>query len=279
VVAEIFIDGQTGVTVGQDFSLLSLLIIEPSRAQAQIIIGRLRGLGVQQLHHVRTGAEALAQIVAGDVPDLVLCAMYLPDMTGTDIIMHLRAELSTADVLFALHSSERAPRFLEPIRQAGVLSILKKPTTADMLQQLLRTVIELRTTENLRFRGYLDELKVLIVDDSRTARQFMRRVLESFGLEQFAESVDGEEAARLLSKESFDLIVTDLNMPNMDGIQLVEFIRNHSLRPEVPVVMVTSEQDPKRRGEAMASGISALCEKPFHPTLVRELLEGLLDAH
>jgi two-component system chemotaxis response regulator CheY len=166
---------------------------------------------------------------------------------------------------------------------------LKKPATADMLQQLLRTVIELRTTEDLRFRGYLDELKVLIVDDSRTARQFMRRVLESCGLERFAESVDGEEAARLLSKETFDLIVTDLNMPNMDGIQLVEFIRNHnhshshshshSLRPGVPVVMVTSEQDPERRGEAMASGISARCEKPFHPALVRELLEGLLDAH
>jgi two-component system chemotaxis response regulator CheY len=122
VVAEIFTDGQTGVTVGQDFSSLSLLIIEPSRAQAQIIIGRLRGLGVQQLHHVRTGAEALAQIVAGDVPELVLCAMYLPDMTGTDIIMHLRTELSTADVLFALHSSERPGIWSRSGRQGSSLS-------------------------------------------------------------------------------------------------------------------------------------------------------------
>ena len=136
---------------------------------------------------------------------------------------------------------------------------------------------EILRVDDLDFAGYLDEIRVLLVDDSRTARRFIRRILESLGLERFEEVDDGAKALSLLEEESFDLVVTDLNMPHMDGMELTRRARVQGLRPEVPIIMVTSEQNQKRRAQAMEAGLSALIDKPFEPGLVRNLLEELLD--
>ena len=117
---------------------------------------------------------------------------------------------------------------------------------------------------------------VLVVDDSFTARNHIKRVLSNMGIERITEAKNGKEAVAILADQFFDLIVTDFNMPEMDGRQLVEHIRSHSNQSSIPVLMVSSESDDNRLAAVQQAGVSAICDKPFEPETVRELLLKML---
>ena len=95
------------------------------------------------------------------------------------------------------------------------------------------------------------------------------------GLEKFTEAENGKQAINCLDKHSFDLIVTDYNMPEMDGKDLVYYVRNKSRQSNIPIMMVTSETNKSRLAAVENSGVSAICDKPFEPKVVSRLLRQL----
>jgi two-component system chemotaxis response regulator CheY len=211
-------------------------------------------------------------------PDLVISALYLPDMSGTDLVHAMRRDDALEDTSFMLISSETRFRYLDPIRQAGAIAILPKPFSQDELKIALNTTLDFLDPGHLQLDNYDPEnIEVLIVDDSPLARKFIRRVLSTIGLERFSEAGDGIEAMELIADNFFDLIVTDYNMPRMDGRELVEHIRSGSSQASVPVLMVTSEQNENRLAAVQQAGISAVCDKPFEPESVRRLVEQALS--
>ena len=123
----------------------------------------------------------------------------------------------------------------------------------------------------------LDSLRVLLVDDSATARRHIRHVLENLGMQNFIEAENGREAVALLAETMVDLVVTDYNMPEMDGKELVEYIRTQSWQNSVPILMVTSEGNAGRLAAVEQAGVSAICDKPFEPRLVKRLIEQALS--
>lgn len=252
---------------------LAILIVEPSVPQEKIIEGYLLGFGLKRLDKVRDGADAL-RYMEQFRPDLVISAMYLPDMTGTDLISAMRSNRTLADIAFMLISSETDVRALEPIRQAGVMSILPKPFKPEQLRQALITTLDLlNPDEEFQTTYSPEELKVLIVDDSYTSRRYIRRVFGNLGIENITEAGNGKEAIKLLNEQFFDLIITDYNMPEMDGQELVNHIRNCSGQSTVPILMVTSESDSNRLAAVEKAGVSAICDKPFEPKMLKSLLE------
>ena len=114
-------------------------------------------------------------------------------------------------------------------------------------------------------------MKVLVVDDSATMRKIIVRSLTASGVDETAQAGDGVEALRLFQEESFDLVLTDWNMPNKSGIELVRDIR--SLGSNVPVVMITTEAEKARVLEAVQAGISDYLVKPFTPDALQQKLE------
>jgi two-component system chemotaxis response regulator CheY len=78
-----------------------------------------------------------------------------------------------------------------------------------------------------------------------------------------------------MGEQTFDLVVTDYNMPEMNGFELVAFIRQQSGQPEVPVIMVTTEYDPQKLAEVYQLGVSAICNKSFDPELVQNIVQRL----
>jgi two-component system chemotaxis response regulator CheY len=176
-----------------------------------------------------------------------------------------------------LVSSETGIRYLGPLRQAGVIAILPKPFTNEQLQTSLLAAVDFLEPEPLDLKNYSpDQLKVLIVDDSFTSRHIIRQMLEKMGVEQFVEAENGRQAIQLIEQEFFDLIVTDYNMPEMDGEQLSQFIRTQSTQPGVPVLMVTSETDRSRLAGVAQSGVSAVFDKPFTVDTLRTTIQRLL---
>ena len=258
-------------------SELFVALVEPSQVQARVIQAELEQLGVRHVEHYASGTRAL-EAMADSPPDLVISAMHLPDITGTELVQRLRADERLREVAFMLVSSETGRRYLEPVRQAGVVAILPKPFRSEDLQRALRATLDLLNPDEIGDVGEieLEHLKVLVVDDSPTARRFVRRVLENLGLERFVEANNGREAAQRIDEELFDLVVTDYNMPEMDGAELTDYIRNKSGQATVPILMVTSESNDGRLSAVQQAGVSAICDKPFEPQTVRELLGRLL---
>ncbi len=90
-------------------------------------------------------------------------------------------------------------------------------------------------------------------------------------------AIDGKNALDYFAKEEFDLVITDLNMPVMDGNELIEHIRNESSHPYVPILMVTSEENEATLEHVQQAGVSAICDKPFEPDNVKQLLSNILN--
>ncbi len=255
---------------------LLVMLVEPSQTQQRIVQQRLAELGIQDSIVMENGTDALAEMLRLQ-PDLVISALYLPDMTGTELVYAMREEPQLQDTAFMLVSSETRIRYLEPIRQAGAIAILPKPFTNEELKVAISATVDFLAPDVIHLENYDPEsIKVLIVDDSALSRKHIRRVLSSMGLEQFTEAEDGVEAMALLRERYFDLVVTDYHMPNMDGKELVDQIRNSETQSSIPVLMVTSERDKSRLAAIQQAGVSAICDKPFEPGTLKRLIEQIL---
>jgi two-component system chemotaxis response regulator CheY len=255
---------------------LSITFVEPSATQARIIEGRLKELEVRKILYFPTATEAL-ESMRDFPPDLVISSMYMPDMTGTDLVQAMRAQPTLEAVPFMLISSESSFAMLDPIRQAGVIAILPKPFAGDDLQRALYATLEyVNPDENALEDINLDDLQVLVVDDSNLARKHIKRVLANLGIENITEATDGSEAVKIIEHRFFDLVVTDYNMPEMDGEKLTRHIRENSSQASIPILMVTSEGDQSRLSAVQQAGVSGICDKPFDTATVKQMVRNIL---
>lgn len=259
------------------FGNLVVFLVEPSAAQAKFIVAQLKSMGIEMVRGYDCGGDALRAMREAP-PDLVVSALYLPDMSGTELVGAMRRDAALAQVAFILISSETRPQALEPVRQLGVCGILPKPFTAAQLDTALATTLDfLGQDDELAGDVSGEDLRVLLVDDSPSARAFMRRVLENLGIEDFIEADNGRAAVDILAATMVDLVVTDYNMPEMDGQALVEYIRQQSWQNSVPILMVTSEANEGRLAAVQEAGVSGICDKPFEPRVLKRLLRHILD--
>ncbi|MFT7246957.1 MAG: two-component system chemotaxis response regulator CheY [Candidatus Azotimanducaceae bacterium] len=253
---------------------LSILLLEPSLTQRKIIAAKLRAAGNDNVELV-ADPDAAWRSMCALTPDLVMSSMYFDKGTGSELLERMRASDDLNEVPFMLISSENRFEKLDPVKQAGVMAILPKPFSVDDMRMALEATAEYMTDEDdALFDG--DGLKVLVVDDSVTARNHISRLLTNMGMENITLARDGLEAVKILEDNLFDIVITDFNMPEMDGERLTNYIRNHSSQSSIPILMVTSEENEARLDSVMKSGVSAICDKPFNATHVKNLLSQLL---
>jgi two-component system chemotaxis response regulator CheY len=114
--------------------------------------------------------------------------------------------------------------------------------------------------------------RILTVDDSKTMRDMVAFTLRKAGFD-VNEAEDGQKALTVLSGAKFDLIITDLNMPNMDGISLIKNVRANSTHRGVPILILTTEGDGTKKAEGKAAGATGWLVKPFSPDKLVELVQ------
>ena len=119
--------------------------------------------------------------------------------------------------------------------------------------------------------------KILIVDDSNTMRKIVTRSLRQAGLDfdEILEAGDGLEALAVLRKEKVDLVLSDINMPNMDGLAFLREKSADAALNGIPVVMITTEAGNDIIGEATALGALGSIKKPFTPDQIQETIGQL----
>jgi two-component system chemotaxis response regulator CheY len=120
--------------------------------------------------------------------------------------------------------------------------------------------------------------RILIVEDSATMRSLLASSLEDLDIPvKIVEAESGFEALRFLPREQFDLVVTDINMPDINGLELVSFIRNNERYADVPLVIVSTEGSDRDRDKGLGLGADAYLVKPFEPEMLRQVVIDLLS--
>jgi len=119
-------------------------------------------------------------------------------------------------------------------------------------------------------------MKVLVVDDSSTMRRIVVNMLAQSGYKNVAEAADGAEALKLSEARQFDCVLTDWNMPNMNGLELTKELRLRPSYAKVPIMMITTEGGKKDVIEALTSGVTAYIVKPFTPPIFKDKMAELL---
>ena len=120
--------------------------------------------------------------------------------------------------------------------------------------------------------------RILIVEDSATMRSLLAATLEELGDDvKVTEAASGFEALRLLPREDYDLVVTDINMPDINGLELVSFVKRNEKYSSIPLIIVSTEGSERDRDKGLGLGADAYLVKPFEPETLREVARDLLS--
>lgn len=120
-------------------------------------------------------------------------------------------------------------------------------------------------------------MKVLVVDDFATMRRIVKNVLKQIGFTNIVEADDGTTALAVLKKDKIDLVISDWNMPKMNGLDLLKAIKGDESLKNVPFLMVTAEAQKSAVVEAVQAGVDSYIVKPFTADTVKEKLAQIFD--
>lgn len=121
--------------------------------------------------------------------------------------------------------------------------------------------------------------RIIVADDSATARMFIKRCLQiiGFGDADIVEAADGKQALEAAKKEATDLLLTDLNMPVMDGETLVKWVKASPKLCEMPIIVITSAGNPAKEAQLLELGAHRVISKPVSPPVMMDALADFMD--
>ena len=119
---------------------------------------------------------------------------------------------------------------------------------------------------------------ILIADDSGTMRQVIKKVIGMSGVpvQEFHEAENGEKALKVLEESWIDVILSDINMPEMDGMEFLRRVKANDVYKNIPVIFVTTEASEARMAEARELGAAGYIKKPFLPEVIKDIINEVL---
>lgn len=118
---------------------------------------------------------------------------------------------------------------------------------------------------------------ILIVEDSATTRSLIKAVIEEVGDFNIVEAPTGFDALKLLPAQDFDLVVTDINMPDINGLELINFIKNNPRYGHIPLIIVSTERSEEDKKRGIALGATAYVTKPFKAPELQDIVRKILN--
>ena len=118
---------------------------------------------------------------------------------------------------------------------------------------------------------------VLIVEDSSTTRALIRAIIEEMGEFHTVEAGSGFDALKLLPTQEFDLVITDINMPDINGLELINFMKTNPKYSRLPLIIVSTERSEEDRQRGIALGALAYITKPFKAHELQEVIKQVIE--
>lgn len=245
-----------------------ILVVDDALTARALVCDTLAPLGC--LVDQARGFEDAAKLLQAHCYDLAILDLNMPGEGGDTLALSMTSGWlgkAAKRVPIVCYSAEPPAEALPRALRAGMQTLIPKIVAgSDLVDMLARYLCE----PTLEDEASWDGRRVLAIDDSAINRDLIQSLLESWGL-SVEQAADGEEALAILDERSFDLILTDLCMPAMGGIEMCRRLRAHPVndRQRIPVVALSARDDEQTRREAARAGIAGLVPKPLleRPTM------------
>ena len=259
-------------------SHIALLIVDDDEMASDILARRLRREDYQ-VDVVTNGKAALERMTVENF-DLVLLDYMMPEIAGDEVLRNIRRSAKMKDTSIIMLTAGNDKQSFQACMEAGADDYLLKPVNFPLLKtriwQLLR-MQKLAHRSASEDNAGLDGARVLIVDNEELNREVLERRLSRYGCH--TESViDGKKALEKLSASEYDLVLLDIHMPQMNGIDVLRLIRREERLKHLPVVMITARDEDAVQHECLIAGASDYITKPFNSIALRTRLQVCLKA-
>jgi CheY-like chemotaxis protein/HPt (histidine-containing phosphotransfer) domain-containing protein len=254
---------------------LSILVVDDNATNRLILMKQLAAWGAHA-EETKSGAEALERlrVAAGEPFGLVLMDLHMPEMDGVETAQRIKAESLLADAPLVLLSSVGAPEIAAAARAAGFAAALNKPVRQSTLFNTIIEVLGRPAAETQERRGRAAPvsrdprlgLRVLVAEDNVVNRKVAVRMLMRWGCHVDAVT-NGREALELLAALPYDLVLMDVQMPEMDGLEATAEIRRREAGTDrcIPVIAMTAHAMQGDRERFLAAGMDDYVAKPVKP--------------
>jgi CheY-like chemotaxis protein len=241
------------------------------------------------------GREGL-EVAARERPDLIILDYNMPVMNGVSMLQRLREDAELRRIPVIMLTTESSAENVATVARLGVRDYVTKPFNEELLLAKAARVVSLIAREQSRraddahdlestegpksteetaeetsnsSAASLQRASVLVVDDSRTMRLSMMRALNDLGFNNIKEAKNGRQALDLVLKEPFDLMLLDMEMPEMNGMEVLLALKNNPELDGLPVIVISGTDQIENAVKCIEAGAEDYLPKPFNPTLLR----------
>lgn len=231
---------------------------------------------VQVIAEASNGYEFL-NLILDNKPDIVFMDIEMPRLNGIDTTK-IALELHPDLIIIGL-SLYDSSEYINQMLKAGAKGyLLKTADNIEILERLLKySPDEIFLSKDITLTSNRKKnIKILIIDDYEISNYIVGHELQKIGY-QVKKAVSAKEAMIYLKNNTFDLIITDLNMPEVDGIELTKMIRKLREYRQTPVLMLTATTDKKVMDLAQEAGINGWLKKPFESQEAATMIDNILS--
>ena len=266
-----------------------ILSVDDSKA-VRMSLSRLFSAFACELCEAVNGQEGL-QVAERERPDLIILDYNMPVMDGVSMLQRLREDEELRRIPVIMLTTESSAENITTVARLGVRDYITKPFNEKLLLAKVARVVSLIAREQSRKAGDASDLvgqgpkhtkerpeatsiplqrtAVLVVDDSRTMRLSMIRALNDLGFNNIKEVKNGRQALELVLKEPFDLMLLDMEMPEMNGMEVLLALKNNPELDGLPVIVISGTDQIENAVKCIEAGAEDYLPKPFNPILLR----------
>lgn len=238
---------------------LRVVVVDDNGVIRSLIRTILLNIGHQVVGEASNGEAALAMIRQMR-PDVVTLDHHMPNGEGLDILPEIVATLPDTHVVVISAATDRPTMKLAFDR--GAIGFVPKPLTAESVFTAFEQVALLKQKgQDKPSAGRLQGKRCIIADDNRSMRLLLSKMLEDLGIKVVAQAANGKAALEAIQGNESDFVCLDIDMPEMNGLEVLEALRK--LNMSVPVLLVTARADSQAITKAVELGVAALLLKPF----------------
>jgi len=257
--------------LNSEYKTKIVLVIDDGIVVREVIAKHLEKIGFEKenIFEAENGLDGLNLLHTRSF-DLVISDWNMPKMNGLELLQTIKSYSEFATIPFIMVTSETHKDKVEEAFKAGANQYICKPFKADYFKDKIQQTLD---------KNLYGPKQVMVVDDSPVIRHIVEKQLKmlGFGGFNFLAADNGVMALSLLDEHKVDLIITDLHMPDMDGIEFVRAVRQNEKIDLIPVLMITSDYNTDKMLEAYEAGVDEFMQKPFKVVDLEEKIKALLN--
>ena len=245
---------------------IRVLVVDDDQRMRELLLDTLSALGYETVG-AEDGEEALI-LLEDEKVDLVITDIMMPKMNGATLLEKIKTGNPGLPVVLITGYNYIYP--MEQMIDKGASGFISKPFRIGRVEELISKILNTKPDKS----GEKDRAakRILVVDDDEALRSVLEETLVSLNYQVTAAS-DGEDAMNKLRICNYDLVITDIRMPKMDGKELLKEVKN--LSPKMPVIIITGYPASYSQQWVMEEGADGYLTKPFHIDKIDKLIREL----